>query len=181
MDRRDFLKASAAAGFMGFDSFGQEQALKGTHFPAKAKRVIYLFQGGGPSQLELFDHKPNLAKEHGKQLPPSVRKGQRLTGMSGNQSSIPVANSVYKFKKAGQSGIEISEVLPHTAKVIDDLCIIKSMYTEAINHGPAKRFFQSGAQIDGRPSIGAWLQYGLGTDNPDLPAFVVMRTKFAKK
>lgn len=151
--------------------------LPATHHPAKAKRVIYLFQSGGPSQLETFDYKPLLNEKQGEQLPDSVRMGQRLTGMSGNQASLPLAGSIFKFNQAGQSGAWISELLPHTAKVADKLCVIRSMYTEAINHDPAITFLQTGSQISGRPSIGAWLNYGLGSENENLPAFVVLITK----
>lgn len=147
------------------------------HFPAKAKRVIYLFMSGGPSQLDLYDYKPTLEKMHGEQLPDSVRAGQRLTGMSGNQSSIPLVSSPFKFAQYGEAGNWFSELLPHTASVADDLCVIRSMYTEAINHGPGVTFLQTGSQFAGRPSIGAWLSYGLGQENANLPAFVVMMTK----
>jgi hypothetical protein len=143
------------------------------HTP-KAKRVIYLFQAGGPGQHELFDHKPMLEKMNGQQLPDSVRNGQRLTGMSSSQSSIPIAGSLFKFAKHGKCGAEISELLPHHAKIVDDICIVKSVYTEAINHDPAITFFQTGAQIAGRPCIGSWLSYGLGSVNANLPAFIVM-------
>ena len=179
MDRRKFLQYSAAtAGCMQFPTFANENAgLVKPHFTPKTKRIIYLYQSGGPSQLELFDHKPILNKMHGKELPDSVRKGQRLTGMSGNQSSLPLTKSIYKFKQHGQSGTWMSELLPHTAKIADDICVLKTMYTEAINHGPGSTFMQTGSQIPGRPSIGAWLQYGLGTDNKNLPPFVVMLTK----
>ena len=148
-----------------------------THLPAKAKRVIYLFQSGGPSQMDLYDHKPILKERHGEQLPEEVRKGQRLTGMSGNQSSFPLAGSPFKFSQHGDSGQWMSEVLPHTAKVADELCVVKSMHTEAINHGPGVTMLQTGSQFPGRPSIGAWLSYGLGSANDDLPSFVVMVTK----
>ena len=144
------------------------------HFPAKAKRVIYLFQSGAPSQMELFDYKPALEKLRGSELPDSIRKGQRLTGMTATQSSFPVVNSLYKFAQHGQSGAWVSELMPHTAKAVDNLTFIKSMHTEAINHDPAITFFQTGAQLAGRPSIGAWVSYGLGSENQDLPAFVVM-------
>ena len=147
------------------------------HLAPKAKRVIWLFQSGGPSQMDLFDYKPRLDRWRGEDLPDSIRKGQRLTGMTSTQDSFPVVNSVFKFKRHGQSGAWISEILPETAKVIDDLCIIKSMHTEAINHDPAITFIQTGAQIAGRPSIGAWLAYGLGSESRDLPAFVVMVTQ----
>lgn len=147
------------------------------HFPPKAKRVIYLFMSGGPSQLDLYDYKPLLNERHGEQLPDSVRGGQRLTGMSGNQSSIPLVGSPFKFQQYGKSGAWISELLPHTASVADELCVVRSMYTEAINHGPGVTLFQTGTQIAGRPSIGAWLSYGLGQENENLPSFVVLITR----
>ena len=146
------------------------------HFPPRAKRIIYLFMSGGPSQLETFDYKPLLNQRNGENLPESVRMGQRLTGMSGNQAVLPLAGSIYKFGQHGQSRAWVSELLPHTAKVVDDLCIVRSMYTEAINHDPAITFLQTGSQLSGRPSMGAWLTYGLGSDNQDLPAFVVLIT-----
>ncbi len=139
--------------------------------------MIFLFQAGGPSQLDLFDHKPLLKAKHGTELPDEIRQGQRLTGMSGNQSSLPLVSSPFAFRQHGESGAWMSELLPHTASVADDLCIIRSVHTEAINHGPAVTFVQTGSQFPGRPSIGAWLSYGLGTDNANLPAFVVMVTK----
>jgi hypothetical protein len=144
------------------------------HFRPKAKRVIYLFQSGAPSQMDLFDYKPKLKDLRATELPDSVRKGQRLTGMTATQASFPIAPSQFRFARHGKSGAWLSELLPHTARVVDDLCFIKSMYTEAINHDPAVTFFQTGAQLAGRPSIGAWLAYGLGSENRDLPAFVVM-------
>jgi hypothetical protein len=144
------------------------------HFTPKAKRVIYLFQSGAPSQMDLFDYKPRLTEFQGTELPDSVRKGQRLTGMTATQSSFPIAASKFKFAQYGQSGAWVSELMPHTAKVVDELCFVKSMHTEAINHDPAITFFQTGAQLAGRPSIGAWLSYGLGSENQDLPAFVAM-------
>ena len=152
----------------------------GLHFAPKAKRIIYLFQSGGPSQLDLFDPKPLLNQRHGEQLPDSVRGGQRLTGMSGNQSSIPIAGSPFAFSRHGRSGNAFSELLPYTAKVADELCVIRSLHTEAINHGPGVTFMQTGAQIPGRPSFGAWLDYGLGSTNDNLPSFVVLLTKDKK-
>jgi hypothetical protein len=146
------------------------------HFIPRAKRVIYLFMAGGPSQLETFDYKPLLNQKNGEQLPASVRMGQRLTGMSGNQSSLPLAGSFAKFTRHGDSGAWVSDLLPHTAKVVDELCLVRSMHTEAINHDPAITFLQTGAQISGRPSIGSWVHYGLGSDNENLPAFVVLIT-----
>jgi hypothetical protein len=144
------------------------------HFQPKAKRVIYLFQGGAPSQMELFDYKPRLYDLRGTELPDSIRQGQRLTGMTSTQSSFPVVPSLFKFAQHGNSGAWVSELMPNTAGVADQLCFIKSMYTEAINHDPAVTFFQTGSQLAGRPSIGAWLAYGLGSESKDLPAFVVM-------
>ncbi len=144
------------------------------HFAAKAKRVIYLFQSGAPSQMDLFDYKPTLGALRGVELPDSVRMGQRLTGMTSRQESFPVAPSKFRFARHGRCGAAISELMPHTASVVDELCFIKSMHTEAINHDPAVTFFQTGAQLAGRPSIGSWLAYGLGSESRDLPAFVVM-------
>lgn len=144
------------------------------HRVPKARRVVYLFQSGGPSQLELFDYKPMLEKMHGQDLPASVRKGQRLTGMSAQQSALPLVGSAYKFAQHGKSGAWVSELMPHTSKVVDDLCFVKSMYTEQINHDPAITFFQTGNQLAGRPSIGSWISYGLGSDNENLPAFIVL-------
>lgn len=146
----------------------------GTHFLAKAKRVIYLFMHGGPSQLDLFDDKPQLKKLHGQEIPASVVGDQRLTGMTSGQASKPVTASLFRFAQHGESGASVSELLPHTAKIVDDLCIIRSMHTEAINHDPAVTYLQTGHQQPGRPSFGAWLSYGLGTESHDLPAFVVM-------
>ena len=147
------------------------------HFAPKAKRVIYLFMSGGPSHLDLFDYKPTLNTLQGEQLPESVRGTQRLTGMSGNQSSLPLVGSPFKFQQHGPAGAWVSELLPHTASIAEDLCIVRSMFTEAINHGPGVTFFQTGTQIAGRPSIGSWLSYGLGQVNANLPAFVVLITK----
>ena len=149
----------------------------GQHFPGKAKRVIFLFQSGGPSQMDLYDYKPELKKMTGKQLPDEIRKGQRLTAMSGNQASLPLVGTPFKFQKQGASGTMISELLPHTSKIADDICIVKSMYTEAINHGPGVTFVQTGSQFPGRPSMGAWVHFGLGSENENMPAFVVMVTK----
>ncbi len=147
------------------------------HFAPKAKRVIFLFQSGAPSQIDLFDYKPRLNEEHGKELPDSVRRGQRLTGMSGYQASLPLVGSPFKFQQHGESRAWISELLPHTAKIADELCFIKSMHTEAINHGPGVTMLQTGSQFPGRPSFGSWLSYGLGSASENLPEFVVMVTK----
>ena len=144
------------------------------HFAPQAKRVIYLFQSGAPSQLELFDHKPELERRRGTDLPESIRQGQRLTGMTAGQDKFPVVPSMFKFSRHGQSGATISELLPHLGKVADELCFIKSLSTEAINHDPAVTFLTTGAQLAGRPSLGSWLSYGLGSENKDLPAFVAM-------
>jgi hypothetical protein len=140
----------------------------------RAKKVIYLFQSGGPPQQDLFDYKPELARLHGEETPASVFNGQRLTGMTAGQSSFPVAKSIFKFQQHGESGAWISEVLPHLANVADDLCFVKSLHTTAINHDPAITFLQTGFQIAGRPSVGAWISYGLGSENDNLPAFVAM-------
>jgi hypothetical protein len=144
------------------------------HFAPKVKRVIYLFMSGGPSQMEMFDYKPRLDEWRGTDLPDSVRMGQRLTGMTATQTAFPVVQSLFKFQQHGQSGAWASELVPYTAKVVDKLTFIRSMHTEAINHDPAVTFFQTGFQLAGRPSIGSWLAYGLGSENKDLPAFVVM-------
>ena len=151
--------------------------LNGLHLPAKAKRVIYLFQSGGPSQLELFDYKPTLSERMGEELPASVRMGQRLTGMTSGQESFPLAGSIFDFKQRGQSGTWISDLLPYTSKIADEICVVNSMYTEAINHDPAVTFFQTGSQQTGRPSIGSWLSYGLGSDNENLPSFTVLLSR----
>ena len=147
------------------------------HFAPKAKRVIWLFQSGGPSQLETFDPKPGLAKLRGQDLPESIRKGQRLTTMTSGQSSFPLVESAFGFQQHGESGAWISDLFPHTAKIADDISIVRSMHTDAINHDPAVTFLQTGAQIAGRPSVGAWLSYGLGSESSDLPSFVVMITQ----
>ena len=147
------------------------------HFAPKAKRVIWLFQSGGPSQLETFDPKPGLTRLRGQELPESIRKGQRLTTMTASQSTFPLVESAFGFKQHGSSGAWVSDLLPHTARIADDICIVRSMHTEAINHDPAVTFLQTGAQIAGRPSMGAWLSYGLGSESSDLPAFVVMITQ----
>ncbi|MBI2824502.1 MAG: DUF1501 domain-containing protein [Planctomycetia bacterium] len=144
------------------------------HFAPRAKRVIYLFQSGAPSQLDLFDYKPALADRRGEDLPDSVRMGQRLTGMTSGQKKFPLAPSMFKFAQHGKSGAWLSELLPHTAGVADELCFVKSLHTEAINHDPAVTFIMTGAQLAGRPSMGAWVSYGLGSENHDLPAFVAM-------
>lgn len=146
--------------------------------PAKAKRIIFLFQAGGPSQIDLYDWKPRLKVDSGKELPGSIRMGQRLTAMSGNQASLPLVGTPFKMEQHGESGSWVnSDILPHIAGIADDICFIKSMHTEAINHGPGVTFMQTGSQFPGRPSMGAWLDFGLGSMNSDLPSFVVMVTK----
>jgi len=171
---------AALATLLHRDSTAAEQPIsKGgisglPHFKCRAKRVIYLFQSGAPSQIDLFDYKPKLADRRGADLPDSVRQGQRLTGMTSRQEHFPIAPSGFRFAQHGASGAWLSELLPHTARVADDLCIIRSLHTEAINHDPAITFFQTGNQLAGRPSIGAWLSYGLGSENQELPAFIAM-------
>jgi hypothetical protein len=154
-------------------SFGGQPS---THFPAKAKRVIYLHMEGGPSQLDLFDYKPGLREQFDMELPDFVRNGQRLTGMTSGQTRFPVAPSLFRFSRYPnqQDGAWISEVMPHMGSVADKLCIIRSMHTDAINHEPAITFFQTGSQISGRPSFGSWCSYGLGSANQNLPSFVVL-------
>ncbi len=191
LNRRSFLwKTSLGLGSLALGSLlipqriwsapaPDDRAGLAPHRPPKAKRVVYLFQSGGPSQLEMFDYKPMLAKMHGQDLPESVRKGQRLTSMSAQQSSLPLVKSPYAFAQHGKSGAWVSELLPYTSRVVDELCFIKSMYTEQINHDPALTFFQTGNQLAGRPSIGAWVSYGLGSANENLPAFIVLVSKNA--
>lgn len=147
------------------------------HFAPKAKRVIYLFQNGAPSQLESFDYKPLLREMTGQELPPSVRGGQRLTGMTANQEAFPLAGSFCDFKQYGESRAWISDLFPFTARIADDICIVRSMFTEAINHDPALTFIQTGAQQGNRPSMGSWLSYGLGSENKNLPAFTVLLSR----
>src|SRR5579884_2580794 len=144
------------------------------HFPPKAKRVIFLHQSGGPAQMDLFDYKPTLKKYHGSELPSSVRNGQRITGMTSGQSSFPVVSSIFNFKQYGQSGTWLSELLPYHGKIVDDIAIVKTVNTDAINHDPAITFIQTGFMQPGRPSMGSWISYGLGSENHDLPAFVVL-------
>ncbi len=196
IDRRQFLtKTSMGVGAMALGSLlGMDNILgqKGSsittttpgltgmpHFAPKANRIVFLFMSGGPSQFETFDYKPKLNKLFGQDLPESVRDGQRLTGMSADQTSLPIAPSIYKFNQYGKSRTWVSELLPHTAQVVDDLCIIKSVFTEQINHDPAITFFQTGHQLPGRPSMGAWLSYGLGSLNKNLPNFIVLQSKNA--
>ncbi len=151
------------------------------HFPPKAKRAIYLFMNGGPAQMDLWDYKPKMGEWFDKDLPESVRKGQRLTTMTSGQKRFPIAPSKYKFIRAGKCGTWITELLPHTAKVVDEMCVVRSIHTEAINHDPAVTYICTGNQIPGRPSLGAWLSYGLGTENENLPTFVVMTSSWSAK
>lgn len=161
-----------------FGSGEEETIMSGLpHFAPKAKRVIYLFQNGAPSQLDLFDYKPMLQKMQGQDLPASIRMGQRLTGMTSDQKKFPLAGTAFKFKQYGEHRAWISETLPYTAGIANELCFIKSMHTEAINHDPALTFFQTGAQVGNRPSMGSWLSYGLGSENKNLPAFCVLLSK----
>ncbi len=189
LNRRTFLhRAAVGIGSMALGSLlnhgcqnnGEAlAAIQGAlpHFAPKAKRVIYLFQSGAPSQFELFDWKPKMREMHGQELPGSVRMGQRLTGMTAGQKSFPLIGARVDFKQYGQSGAWISDLLPYTSRVVDELCIIKSMHTEAINHDPAVTFFQTGHQQPGRPAIGSWLSYGLGSENSNLPAFIVLLSR----
>jgi hypothetical protein len=147
------------------------------HFAPKAKRIIYLFQNGAPSQLESFDYKPKLREMMGQELPSSIRGTQRLTGMTANQSTFPLAGSFVDFKQYGESRAWISDLFPFTSKIVDDICIVRSMYTEAINHDPALTFIQTGAQQGNRTSMGSWLSYGLGSENKNLPAFTVLLSR----
>jgi hypothetical protein len=156
------------------DAAGGRGALGTTHFAAKAKHVIYLFMSGGPSHIDLYDYKPKLREYHGQELPGSVRMGQRITGMTAGQKSFPCVAPMFQFAPHGQSGAWVSDLLPHIAQIVDDIAIIKSLNTEAINHDPAVTYLQTGHQQPGRPSLGAWLSYGIGSPGEDLPAFVVM-------
>ncbi len=190
LNRRTFLsRLSIGVGSLAVGSLlapdlfkpgkGEEEALPPgvSHFAPKAKRVIYLFQSGAPSQLELFDYKPLLRKMQGQELPESVRNGQRLTGMTSGQKSFPLAGSFADFAQYGESRAWISELLPFTSRIAEDICIIKTMHTEAINHDPAVTFFQTGNQQPGRPSMGSWLSYGLGSENKNLPAYCVLLSR----
>jgi hypothetical protein len=184
LNRRAFLKASAhgfgaaaLASLLGAEQASARPLFAQPLHPVRAKRVIYLFQSGGPSQMDLFDPKPQMEKERGKDLPPSVRGQQRITTMTSKQKSLPVFPSPYKFAKYGQCGMELSELLPHWGAIADDLCLIRSMHTEAINHDPAITFFQTGSQQAGRPSIGSWVSYGLGATNSNLPAYLVLTSR----
>jgi hypothetical protein len=155
-------------------STGANETRSGSHFAPRAKRVIFIFQAGGPAQLELYDYKPGLEKRHGTELPESVRKNQRLTGFTAGQGEFPIVASPFRFHRRGESGVWMSELLPNLGEVADEVCLVKSMHTEAVNHDPAVTLMMTGAQQPGRPSIGAWLSYGIGSENRDLPAFVVL-------
>ena len=148
--------------------------LKNFHFAPKAKRIIYLFMSGGPSHIDLFDYKPKLKELHGTELPGSIRNGQRITGMTSGQKSFPCVAPMFQFSQHGKNGTWLSELLPHTGEIVDDIAIIKTLNTEAINHDPATTFIQTGHQQPGRPSMGAWMSYGLGSENENMPAFIVM-------
>lgn len=185
LSRREFLTHSA----MGFGALGLASLLNPSqsyasdrqpalqHFAPRAKRVIYLFQSGAPSQHELFDYKPLVQQMVGQELPESVRGGQRLTGMTAGQTSLPLAPSIFPFEQHGQSGAWLSDLLPYHARIADEICLIKTMHTEAVNHDPASTFIQTGSQFPGRPAIGSWIDYGLGSENENLPAFIVLITK----
>lgn len=151
-----------------------EGALSSPHLVPKAKRIIFLFQSGGPSQLDMFDYKPRLTEFEGTNLPDSIMGNQRLTGMTANQSSFPMAGARFAFKRHGKSGAWVSDLLPYTSGIVDDLCFLKTVFTEEINHDPAITFFQTGSPQPGLPSIGSWLSYGLGSENENLPAFTVL-------
>ena len=178
LTRRYFLQGGGAGlGSLALGSLLGSNLHSSLVSKPKAKRIIYLFQSGGPSQLDLFDYKPELKKRFGEEVPTSVYPDERKTKMSAAQSSFATAPSVFNFAQHGESGAWMSEILPHTAKLADELCIMRSLHTEAINHDPAITFLQTGSQIAGRPSMGAWMHYGLGSDNSDLPAFVAMSSR----
>jgi len=195
IDRRQFLtKTSLGLGALALSSllnidrvwggvnaqkneYLSNNKLRLPHHTPKAKRIVYLFQSGGPSQLDLFDYKPKLVDMFGQDLPDSIRAGQRLTGMSADQTRFPIAPSTINFKQYGESRAWVSDAMPYLSEVVDDLCFIKSMQTDAINHDPAITFFQTGNQLSGRPSMGAWLSYGLGSDNENLPTFITLVSK----
>jgi hypothetical protein len=195
MNRRHFFgKASLGLGALTLGSLmgcGKQSSatptpdleafVRNLDLPVKAKRIIYLFQSGGPSQYELYDHKPLLRERHGEELPESIRGEQRLTGMTANQGSKPLAGSLFDFKQWGESRAWVSNLMPHVGAIADDLCFIKTMHTEAINHDPAITFFQTGSQQAGRPSIGSWMSYGLGSDNENMPAFTVLLSRGAQR
>jgi hypothetical protein len=179
------LGAAALASLMPEPMLADEPQATGglrglPHFAPKAKRAIYLFMNGGPAQMDLFDYKPRMEEYFDRDLPNSVRRGQRLTTMSSGQPRFPIAPSKFRFARHGRSGTYVSELLPYTARMVDDLCVIKTMHTEAINHDPAVTYICTGSQIPGRASLGSWLSYGLGTANRNLPAFVVMTPSWTR-
>jgi len=178
VSRRGVLRSAACGlGTIGLANLLAQSsplAVKNPHYAPRAKRVIFLFMHGGPSQLDLFDHKPALAARRGEELPDSVRGTQRLTGMTSGQKNFPVTPTVFQFARHGASGMWVSDLLPHPARITDELCVIRSLHTEAINHDPAVTMLQTGHQQPGRPSFGAWTSYGLGSVNRDLPGFVVL-------
>lgn len=181
LNRRTFLRNSMfGLGGLALSSMinrSSPQNFEVPHFAARAKRIIYLFQSGAPSQMELFDYKPILKERFGEELPDSIRGNQRVTGMTSNQRSFPLAMGDFTFDQYGESGAWLSNLLPYHQKIVDDICIIKSMYTEAINHDPAVTFMQTGSQLAGRPSMGSWLSYGLGSENDNLPGFCVLLSR----
>lgn len=190
--RRQFFRKSATGlgGAALASLFGQQNGMAANgsgmqslpiHHAPKAKRAIYLFMSGAPSQIDLWDRKPEMENWYDKDLPEEIRDGQRLTTMTSKQARFPIAPSIYEFQKHGQSGTEVSELLPHTAKMVDDIAVIRSMWTEAINHDPAITYIQTGNQIPGHPSLGAWLSYGLGSENENLPSFVVLNSTWSAK
>lgn len=179
LDRRQFLaQVGAAAGATAFFADGQQPPPR-PHIPARARRVLYLHMSGGPSQHDLFDHKPALAAWHGRELPDSVRQGQRITTMTSGQKQLRIANTRSRFAQHGRSGAWVSDLLPHTAQVVDELAIVRSMHTDAINHEPAINLLQTGAELPGRPSFGAWLGWALGSEARDLPGFVVLHSSWS--
>ncbi|MDF2376603.1 MAG: DUF1501 domain-containing protein [Verrucomicrobiales bacterium] len=178
------LGGAALSSLLGSDianAAGAGMAGQRFHHAPRAKRAIYLFMSGAPSQIDLWDHKPKMKEWFDKDLPDEIRDGQRLTTMTSKQARFPIAPSIYEFEKHGQCGTEVSELLPHTAKMVDDIAVIRSMWTEAINHDPAITYIQTGNQIPGHPSLGAWLSYGLGSENENLPSFVVLNSKWSAK
>ncbi len=181
MKRRRFLESAGLGAVVSGTSLaaasgGGNQSSQVQHFGGRAKRVIYLFMAGGPSQIDLFDHKPKTTALFDKDLPDSIRMGQRVTNMTAGQSRFPIAPSVFQFQKHGQSGIDVSELLPHTASIVDELAVIKTVHTEAINHDPAKTMLCTSSQLPGLPSIGAWVSFGLGSINDSLPNFIVLNS-----
>ena len=181
LNRRQFIKQTGIGlGTAAVSSLAQSASAElpsGCHHPPKAKRVIFLFMAGAPSQLDLFDYKPDLEKLHGQPLPAEISNGQRVTAMTRGKKQV-ICASIFKFARQGQSGLYMSELLPHLSTLADDICLIKSTHTEAINHDPAKTFFCTGAEMPGRASMGSWLSYGLGSLNKDLPEFIVLTSAF---